>query len=170
MSFEACLPIILQSEGGFVNNPADPGGATNLGVTLNTLSSWLGRAATITDVQALTPASVAPIYQARYWNVCSCDAWDSGVDLMVFDEAVNQGPGRAITTLQAALGVTADGSAGPATLAAAQLEDAAATIAKIAALREAFYRSLSTFSVFGTGWLNRLNRTTALAQKMAQGG
>ena len=168
MSFEACLPIILQSEGGFVNNPADPGGATNLGVTLNTLSSWLGHAATIADVQALTPATVAPIYQANYWNKTSCDSWDAGVDLMVFDEAVNQGPGRAITTLQTALGVTADGGIGPATLAAAQLEDAADTITKIAANREAFYRSLSTFSVFGTGWLNRLARTSALAQKMAQ--
>ena len=40
MSFDACLPIILQSEGGFVDNPADPGGATNLGITIGTLSAW----------------------------------------------------------------------------------------------------------------------------------
>jgi lysozyme family protein len=168
MSFEACLPIILQSEGGFVNNPADPGGATNLGVTIGTLSTWLKRPATVADVQALTAATVAPIYQANYWNVTFCDSWDAGVDLMVFDAAVNQGPGRAIMTLQTALGVTADGGVGPATLAAAQMEDAADTITKMAATREAFYRSLSTFSVFGTGWLNRLTRTTALAQTMAQ--
>ena len=170
MSFQACLPIILHSEGGFVNNPSDPGGATNLGITIGTLSSWLGRPATVADVQALTPQTVAPIYQANYWNKTSCDSWDAGVDLMVFDEAVNQGPGRAVMTLQTALGVTADGAAGPATIAAAQMEDAAATITKIAAIREAFYRALPTFGTFGTGWMNRLTRTTALAQRMAQSG
>jgi len=169
MSFDACLPIILHSEGGFVNNPSDPGGATNLGITIGTLSSWLGRPATVADVQALTPAAVAPIYQANYWTKTSCDSWDAGVDLMVFDEAVNQGPGRAIMTLQTALGVTADGGVGPATLAAAQMENAADIIAKMSAAREAFYRSLSTFNVFGAGWLNRLTRTTGLAQQMAQG-
>ena len=170
MSFQACLPIILQSEGGFVNNPDDPGGATNLGITISTLSDWLGRPATVADVQALTPATVAPIYQANYWDKTSCDSWDAGVDLMVFDEAVNQGPGRAITTLQTALGVTADGAIGPATQAAAQLEDAATTIAKISAIRLAFYQGLPTYPEFGTGWLNRLTRTTALAQQMARGG
>jgi len=170
MSFQACLPIILQSEGGFVDNPDDPGGATNLGITIGTLSSWLGRAATVAEVQALTPETVAPIYQANYWDKTSCDSWDAGVDLMVFDEAVNQGPGRAITTLQSALGVTADGAIGPATQAAAQMESAADTIAKMSAAREAFYRSLPSFAEFGTGWMNRLTRTTALAQQMAQGG
>lgn len=170
MSFQTCLPIILESEGGFVNNPDDPGGATNLGITIGALSSWLGRPATVAEVQALTPQTAAPIYRANYWDKTSCDSWDAGVDLMVFDEAVNQGPGRAILTLQTALGVAADGAVGPATEAAAQLENAADTIAKISAIREAFYRSLPTFSVFGTGWINRLTRTTALAQQMAQGG
>ncbi len=168
MSFDACMPIILQSEGGFVNNLADPGGATNLGITIGTLSAWLGRPATVADVQALTPASVAPIYQKNYWDAASCGSWDAGVDLMVFDMAVNQGVGRAIKTLQSALGVTADGAVGPATQAAAELATASDLISKISTAREAFYRSLSTFSTFGTGWLNRLTRTTALAQQMAQ--
>jgi lysozyme family protein len=170
MSFEACLPIILQSEGGFVDNPDDPGGATNLGITIGTLSGWLGRPATVADVQALTPQTVAPIYQANYWDKTACDSWGAGVDLMVFDEAVNQGPGRAILTLQTALGVTADGAVGPATQAAAQMENAADIITKMSAIREAFYRGLPTFAEFGTGWMNRLTRTTALAQQMAQGG
>ena len=170
MSFDACLPVILRSEGGFVDNPADPGGATNLGITIGTLSAWLGRAATVADVQALTPQTVAPIYQANYWNKTSCDSWGSGVDLMVFDEAVNQGPGRAVTTLQTALGVTADGGVGPATLAAAQMEDAATTINKISSIRDAYYRALPTFPTFGTGWINRLTRTTQLALQMAANG
>lgn len=68
MSFSECLPVILQSEGGFVNDPKDPGGATNLGVTLKTLSGWLGRTVTVAEVKALKPDDVAPIYQAGYWN------------------------------------------------------------------------------------------------------
>jgi len=54
MRFETCLPIILASEGDFVDDPADPGGATNLGITLATLCSWLGRSASVADVEALT--------------------------------------------------------------------------------------------------------------------
>ena len=104
MSFEACLPVILASEGGFVDDPHDPGGATNLGITRATLSGWLGRAASIADVEALSPAAVAPIYQARYWNPSHAGDCPPGVDLMVFDEAVNQGVGRAIASLQVALG------------------------------------------------------------------
>ena len=167
MSFDDCLPIILESEGGFVDDPQDPGGATNLGITLGTLCGWLGRTATVADVQALTPQTVAPIYQADYWNAAHCDACAAGVDLMIFDTAVNQGVGRAIRTLQAALGVPVDGAFGPATAAAAQLADPATTIAAIAADRDAFYRTLPTFPRFGDGWLARVARTQAEALKMA---
>jgi lysozyme family protein len=166
MSFEACLPVILASEGGFVDDPHDPGGATNLGITLATLSSWVGRTASIVDVEVLTPAAVAPIYQARYWNpshACDCPA---GVDLMVFDEAVNQGVGRAVASLQAALGVTADGAFGPATKVALLAADPVSVTRAIAANREVHYRALPTFPRFGRGWLARLTRTTDLALAM----
>ena len=169
MSFAVCLPIILASEGGFVNNPNDPGGATNLGITIGTLSGWLGRPATVQDVQALTAATVAPIYQADYWNVCQCDSCPAGVDLMVFDESVNQGPGRAIRSLQAAVGVAVDGAFGPATLAAVQACDPTQTINAIAADRQAYYRSLPTFATFGNGWLARVQRTQADALGMVNG-
>ena len=108
MTFAACIPIILMSEGGYVNNPRDPGGPTNLGITQQTLSGWLGHAASVADVQALTQAQVEPIYQADYYNAAHCQQLAAGIDLMIFDEAVNQGVGRAIRTLQQAAGVTAD--------------------------------------------------------------
>jgi len=167
MSFEACLPVILASEGGFVDDPHDPGGATNLGVTLATLCGWFGRAASIADVEALTPAAVAPIYFARYWNpshACDCPP---GVDLMVFDAAVNQGVGPALASLQAALGVAADGAFGPTTRAALAAADGPRLIRAVAAIREAHYRALPAFARFGRGWLARLDRTTVLALKMA---
>jgi lysozyme family protein len=166
MRFEACLPVILAAEGGFIDDPADPGGATNLGVTRATLCGWLGRTATIADIEALTPAAVAPIYRARYWNPARAGDCPPGVDLMVFDEAVNQGVGRALASLQAALGVTADGAFGPATRAAIAAADLARLIRAIAADRASHYRALPTFPRFGRGWLARLDRTTALALDM----
>ena len=81
MAFAACLPIILASEGGFVDDPQDPGGATNLGITLTTLSGWRGRPTTVADVRALTQWDVAPIYQADYWNAAHCGDCPAGVDM-----------------------------------------------------------------------------------------
>lgn len=166
MTFAACLPVTLQSEGGFVDDELDPGGATNLGITLATLSSWLGHPATIADVQALTPESVAPIYLANYYNASHANECPNGVDLMVFDEAVNQGVGRAIRSLQTAAGVTADGMYGPATRAAVAACKPIPLITAISADRAAHYRSLPTFPRFGNGWINRLQRTTNAAVAM----
>lgn len=151
MRFEACLRVILAAEGGFVHDPADPGGATNLGVTQATLSAWLGRPATLAEVEALTAATVAPLYRSRYWTPSGAGECQPGVDLMVFDEAVNQGVGRALASLRAA-GDRAD----PIRL-----------IHAIAADREARYRDLPTFAHFGHGWLARLQRTTEVALEMA---
>ena len=167
MSFDACLPIILKFEGGFVDDPHDPGGATNLGITIGTLTNWLGRQATVDDVLALTPASVAPIYQADYYNAAhACDC-PSGVDLMVFDEAVNQGVGRAIRSLQTAAGVAVDGLFGPDTLAAVNAAAPADLITGIADDREARYRALPGFVRYGNGWLSRLATAKADALAMA---
>jgi len=163
MSFETCLPVILAAEGGFINDPHDPGGATNLGVTQRTLSSWLGRPATLAEIRALAPATVAPIYRARYYEPSYAGDCPPGVELMVFDEAVNQGVGRAIQSLRTALGVSADGCFGPVLRTALAAANAAALVKRIAAEREAHYRSLPTFDRFGSGWLARLARTTELA-------
>jgi lysozyme family protein len=167
MTFQACLPIILQFEGGFVDDPQDPGGATNLGITLDTLSSWRGHTATVADVKALQPADVGPIYLARYYNPSHAGDCPPGVDLMVFDEAVNQGVGRAITTLQRCAGVTPDGAFGPKTLAAVKAMAPAALINAIAADRDAHYRALPTFHHFGKGWLARVASATKDALAMA---
>ena len=167
MSFEACLPVILAAEGGFVDDPADPGGATNLGITRATLSGWIGRPASIADVEALTPAAVAPIYLARYYNPAHAGDCPPGVDLMVFDEAVNQGVGRAIASLQAAAGVARDGVFGPATRAAVADAAPERLIRAIAADRAAHYRALPTFPRFGHGWLARVAHTTEAALAMA---
>lgn len=166
--FATCLPLILAHEGGWVDHPSDPGGATNLGVTIGTLSDWLGRPATKAEVKALTPATVAPIYEARYWKAAHCHELPAGVDYMCFDLAVNSGPGRACKYLQRAVGVAEDGAIGPKTLAAVKAKTPTVLINAISHSREAFYRGLPTFGTFGKGWMRRLNEVTAKAREMAR--
>lgn len=166
-NFEKCLDAVLQYEGGYVNDPDDPGGVTNLGVTIKTWSGWVGHQATVAEMKALTPEVVSPLYKLNYWDKVGCELWASGVDLMIFDVAVNMGPARAVRGLQRISGVKVDGTLGPATIAAAKAIEPTAMIEKAAALREQYYRSLKTFSKFGKGWLNRVANVKAEALKMA---
>lgn len=165
--FSTCLPRVLAHEGGYVDHKLDPGGATNLGVTLGTLSAYRGKPCTKGDVKALTPATVAPIYEASYWRAACCDKLPAGVDYMIFDLAVNSGPSRARKFLQRVAGVTVDGEVGPKTLAAVNALGGRAMIARLSEDREAFYRSLGTFPTFGQGWLRRLKEVTDQAMKDA---
>ncbi|MGJ3231573.1 MAG: glycoside hydrolase family 108 protein [Oceanicaulis sp.] len=154
--FDRALEVVLRWEGGFVDHPDDPGGATNLGITLATLSAWRGAEVTAEDVRALTHAEARDIYRDRYWAAASCAAFDPGVAVMVFDAAVNHGPRQAALFLQRAAGVRADGDIGPITRAAVDAADPAALCEEIAARRMAFYGALSTFDTFGLGWSRRL--------------
>jgi lysozyme family protein len=153
---QRALTAVLKWEGGYVNHPSDPGGATNMGITQKTLEGWRGAPVTAEDVKALIHEEAEAIYEARYWSACRCDAFRWPVALMVFDAAVNHGPGRAARLLQEALGVTADGAIGPVTLGAAQTKDPASLATEIAARRMVFYGSLKTFKTFGLGWSRRL--------------
>lgn len=166
-NFPAALSAILTYEGGWADNPADPGGATMKGVTLAVYSHWLGRPASKDELRAITDAELQAIYRAGYWNAIRGDALPAGIDLIVFDTAVNSGPGRAAKLLQGAAGVTADGAIGPATLAAVRTVDPAVIINAFSAAHEAFYRSLPTFPTFGKGWLNRLHAVQQRALSMA---
>lgn len=165
--FEVCLDHLLASEGGYVDHPADPGGATNLGVTLKTWAAWVGRDVAKAEIKALTVADVAPLYRARYWRATSCDSLPPGVDYMVFDLAVNSGPGRAGRFLQMAVGAKADGDIGPATLAKVSTRPPKEIVRAMDALRGDFYRDQPTFPTFGKGWLSRLASVTKAALAMA---
>ena len=166
-NFEKVLEHTLKEEGGYVNNPKDPGGMTNLGVTKRAWEEYVGHEVTESDMRALTPAVVNPFYQKRYWDACKCNDLHGGVDLVVFDVAVNSGTGRAAKFLQEAVGATADGSIGPRTVAAANNFGPHLIINKICDRREAFYKSLPTFPTFGKGWLARAERVRKAALEMA---
>ena len=164
--FDACLDLVLKAEGGFVNHPSDPGGATNLGITLRTLSEFREEEVTVEDVRALTRAEAREIYRARYWTPMRCAELPAGVDLMVFDFGVNAGPGRSVKLLQRSVGVAADGSIRPITLAAARACRAPELIGRLAEGRLAYYRGLATFPPFGRGWTRRVDHTRQAALAM----
>jgi lysozyme family protein len=166
--FDRCLEEVLRLEGGYVDDPRDPGGATRFGVTRAVLSEALGRAASADDVAAMTEAQAGEIYRRRYWAAASCADLPAGLDLLAFDMAVNMGPGTAARLLQVALGAPVDGVIGPRTLAEAQAAPAAATIRAVSDLRRRRYRSLAGFAAFGRGWLSRTDAVEALALQWAQ--
>jgi lysozyme family protein len=172
-TFAACLAFTLQQEGGFSDDPNEPGGATNYGITLGTLRSYIGNPNLgVPDIQNITMATVQAIYQANYWNRMSCGALPDGVDLMTFDHGVNAGPGRSGTILQQAAGLTGaavDGGIGPQTLAAVGQVDPATLIASMAALQRSYYQSLANFALYGNGWLARVDRRLASATAMLAG-
>ncbi len=113
-------------EGGFTDDPHDPGGPTNLGITLAVFAAWrkttlsaANRARLIRDLKAVDRDTVHAIYRSRYWDAAHCEVLPEPIAFMQFDAAVNHGVGTAIRCLQEALGVAIDGEFGPETRAAA---------------------------------------------------
>ena len=161
-AFKTSLPFILRWEGGYVNNPADPGGATNKGVTQSVYANWRTRQGLAhQDVRYIDSAEVQAIYEAEYWMPARCDALKRQLDLVQFDTAVNMGVGRAIRYLQIALGCTVDGAFGAQTASAAAGCDPGTALKAYCDARENYYRRLAqqrpNMAVFLKGWLNRLN-------------
>lgn len=149
--FSICLPITLAYEGGYVDHPKDPGGATNLGITIKTLSGWFGRPATKGEVKALTVDKVAPIYRKHFWDAAGCGGYRPGADLCVFDGAVNSGVSRSV-------GWAKKVKAG---------SDAKAFVAEFCDIRLGFLKRLGTWSTFGKGWSRRVADIRARATTMA---
>ncbi len=166
-NFFKSLEMVLKHEGGFVDHPEDPGGATNKGITHKTYSDFLGRPLEdVSELKNIPDEHVQQIYKDGYWNRVKADQLSSGVDFCIFDWAVNSGPGRAAKALQKAVMVTQDGAIGPMTLAAVEEELPEEIIEKITKEREEFYRSLRTFDTFGKGWLRRNEETRDFALEM----
>jgi lysozyme family protein len=166
-NWPAALAFTLGEEGGYTNDPQDPGAATNFGITLATLSRWRGTDCTPEDVQALTRDEAESIYWADYWLEVHGNDLPAGLDLMTWDEAVNAGTRTAARFLQRAVNATPDGDIGPHTLAACAAADPKDAILKMQAMQDAYYRSLPGFPRFGDDWIGRLGRRAALALQLA---
>ena len=166
-AFDTALSFVLAQEGGYVDDPLDPGGATNLGITLRVLTNWRHTAVSKQDVQHLGRDEASAIYRAHYWNVLHGDALPAGVDLLVFDCGVNMGTYRSACLLQRSLGVTADGAIGPRTLSAIKSGQMMELIEQLARERQTYYESLPTFSHFGHGWTRRVEAAKKASEELA---
>ena len=170
-TFSDALALVLQAEGGFVNNPRDPGGMTNLGVTVRAWQAWTGKPATEQIMRALTPAMVTPFYQDLYWNKVAGDLLPIALALTVFDCGVNAGPGEAVRMLQGIVGAPADGKCGKTTTRAIETYASKIGLAKLinryCDARRDFYGQRIAFPVFGEGWLSRVDRIESEALSWA---
>jgi lysozyme family protein len=143
-AFTASLRFILRWEGGYADHPADPGGATDKGVTERVYDDWRRRQGLPERaVRQLEDAEMRGIYEAGYWLPPRCDLLQRQLDLVQFDTAVNMGAGRAVRMLQGALGCDVDGDFGSATRAAAEACRLGTTIIACCDAREAYYRRLA---------------------------
>lgn len=173
--FKRSLAHILVHEGGYVNHPKDPGGATNFGVTQKVYDAFRSRKNLPKQhVKLITSAEVEEAYKFQYWDAVMADRLPEGVGYVVFDGAVNSGPKQSIKWLQRALGSlytgNVDGVMGALTLqAVAATNDMDALIGRIIDRREAFLRALKTWPTFGRGWLRRINQVEETGQAWATG-
>lgn len=173
--FERALKHVLEMEGGWSDDPHDPGGPTNQGITLGVYAASKGLTLDATnnaplkdELRRIAPETVREIYLKRYWRPSRAADLPPGIALMHFDTSVNHGVGSAARMLQEAAGATVDGEIGPETLAAVARGPAGLLLERYAEIRRARYRALPHFWRFGRGWLRRADLT--LARALASSG
>lgn len=166
-----CLDFTLNVEGGYESDPDDPGCWTgnaigsgsligsNLGISASTLAAWYSGQSSSQLQQlmiALTDEQAGAIYQSGYWTPIQGDSLPSGIDLMLWDDAVNRGVGVAVKTAQGIVGATQDGILGPETLAYISSAPSISSLAmQLGATQAQAYIGGSQWSQFGLGWSRR---------------
>lgn len=169
-SIQASLRHLREFEGGFVNDPDDPGGCTNMGVTLTTYRRYVKQGGSCADLRAMPWTAAEPVYRAIYWDAIRGDDLPRGLDLVVFDHAVNAGPKHAVVLLQGLVGALEDGQLGPVTLdRIARAGRVEPLIARYTEARIAYYRSLSVWWKYGKGWSRRARVASARALGLLSG-
>jgi lysozyme family protein len=148
MNFDSAFEKLIGHEGSYVNDPRDPGGETNWGISKRSYPDI--------DIKSLTIEQAKALYKRDYWDRARCDSLHPIIAFQVFDAAVNSGIGQSIRFLQKAVGVADDGVVGPKTLAAIQQQDLAELIARFNAERLEFMTKLSNWDRFGKGWARRI--------------
>ena len=147
-AFDLLVERVLSHEGGYVNDPRDPGQETRWGISK--------RAYPHLDIRNLTRAQAIDIYRRDFWQRVRGDELPREFAFQALDAAVNHGIGNAVRWMQRAAGVADDGVIGPVTLAAVQRAQPADLVLRFNAERLRFYAKLTTFATFGRGWVNRV--------------
>ncbi len=160
-AFQAAVAWVIAEEGGYTNDPGDPGnwtgGAVGSGQCNGTNFGISAAAYPTLDIASLTEAEAEAIYAQDYWTPIQGDALPPALVLVVLDAAVNSGVSQSGIWLQVVVGATTDGNIGPATLAAVRAWSggAADLCAEVLAQRIAALGCDPNFSTFGLGWSRR---------------
>ena len=163
--FDQALKVVLVHEGGFVDDPDDPGGITDRGISLRFLKDHdidIDHDGDVDadDVRGLKDEDVARLYRQFFWNLVHGDDFaNQEMATKMFDMAVNMGPLRAIHIAQESAGIAADGLFGPQTFKTLNVDDATALLTSICSSQAAFYRGIAAArpksQKFLPGWLVR---------------
>lgn len=169
-AFARIIPHVLEAEGGLVNNPKDPGGITNYGISLRFAGSVHfdlnndGRTNSA-DIIGLSEQDAVALYRKHFWDLLDLDQFPPAIAFVVFDAAVNQGPSAAIRDLQMALNVSADGKFGPKSFEALRKANKEKLLSEVLAFRALRYARTRNFATFGVGWMRRLMKIGVIAAR-----
>src|SRR5688500_5755337 len=148
MTFDIAFDRLMGHEGGYVNDPADPGGETQWGISKRSYPHL--------NIKTLTREQAKAIYLTDFWDRIRGDSLCDGVAFQVFDCAVNSGIGTAVRYLQRAVGVADDGHWGPFSQAAAAAMSETDTIMRLNGERLDYMTRLKTWPNHGRGWARRI--------------
>jgi lysozyme family protein len=167
--FQRCLKWVLVIEGGYIDDPDDPGGATNQGVTQRVYDDYRRSMGNKPQpVRLMANHERDAIYRIRYWALIKADSLPPGVSLVVFDGAVHSGVSQSVKWLQRAVGVPADGVIGPQTLTAVRaFDNPGVLIERICGQRLMFLQALKTWKKYRNGWTKRVANVRTTAQQWA---
>lgn len=158
-NFEACLAQVFAHEGGYVNDPHDPGGETNYGISKRSYPKE--------NIKGMTRARAGEIYRRDYWNAVRGDDLPAGLDLVAFDAAVNSGVSRGAKWVQRAVGAVQDGKVGPETVRLANVIDPRQAVNQACDHRLQFLQGLPGWPRYKNGWSRRVAEVRAAAVEMA---
>lgn len=147
MNFNTAFDRLIGHEGGYVNNPKDPGGETNWGISK--------RAYPELNIKKLTREDARKIYKRDFWDRIHADELKGGVAFQTFDFAVHSGIETAIRYLQRAVGVADDGYWGPISHAASKKMSESDTIMRLIGGRMDYQTRLSNWDTNSRGWTRR---------------
>jgi len=148
MTFDEAFDELMRHEGGYVNDPRDPGGETRYGISR--------RAYPDEDIAGLTLERARALYRRDYWDRCQCGALPAWIAGQVFDAAVNSGPHQAALWLQRAVGAQPDGVIGPRTIGVVRRADPGTAVARFNAHRLAAMTGMKNWQAHGRGWARRI--------------
>ena len=156
--WNSAFNLLMELEGGFVDNPNDKGGATKYGISKKQYPDL--------DIENLTLDKAKEIYYRDYWDRYKCRFLPDSLSVALFDSVVNSNAKRMIKFLQQALGVTADGVIGNQTIGAANRLPEKKVLNDFLDLRLEYLMSLKDWKHFGNGWCARVSKLRKYCEEL----